>query len=81
MAKTPSVVYGDIMQLNTGLKAMAFGLGAIGPGLGIGLIFGFGVLAMARQPEMSNAIRQNMLLGLAFTESLALIGLVLYFMP
>lgn len=80
MTKTPPVVYGDITQLNTGLKAVAYGLAAIGPGLGIGVIFGMGVLAMARQPEMSNAIRQNMILGFAFTEALALIGLVLFFM-
>ncbi len=80
MAKTPTVVYGDITQLNTGLKAVAYGLAAIGPGLGIGLIFGLGVLAMARQPELSNVIRQNMILGFAFTEALALVGLVLFFM-
>ena len=33
------------------LGAVAYGLAAIGPGIGIGLIFGHGIEAMARQPE------------------------------
>ena len=38
-----------ILSINIG--AVAYGLAAIGPGVGIGLIFGHGVEAMARQPE------------------------------
>lgn len=54
----------------------AYGLAAIGPGIGIGLIFGNGVQAIARQPEAYGVIRQNMLLGFALAEALALIGFV-----
>jgi len=57
----------------------AYGLAAIGPGIGIGIIFGMGVQAIARQPEAYNLIRQNMLLGFALAEALALIGLVMPF--
>ena len=56
--------------------AVGYGLAAIGPGIGIGLIFGHGVEAMARQPEAAGLIRSNMYIGFALTEALALIGLV-----
>ena len=61
------------------LGSIGYGLAAIGPGIGIGIIFGQGVNAMARQPEMTGVIRTNMLLGFAFAEALALIGIVMPF--
>jgi F-type H+-transporting ATPase subunit c len=61
------------------LGAVAYGLAAIGPGVGIGLIFGNGVQAMARQPEAAGLIRSNMFIGFALTEALALIGIVMPF--
>lgn len=61
------------------LGSIGYGLAAIGPGIGIGIIFGQGVNAIARQPEMYNTIRQNMILGFAFAEALALIGIVMPF--
>jgi len=54
-------------------------LAAIGPGIGIGIIFGQGVQAIARQPEAYGVIRQNMILGFALAEALALIGFVVPF--
>jgi F-type H+-transporting ATPase subunit c len=59
--------------------ALAYGLAAIGPGIGIGLIFGHGVEAMARQPEAAGLIRSNMYIGFALTEALALLGFVVPF--
>lgn len=61
------------------LGSIGYGLAAIGPGIGVGLIFGNGVQAIARQPEAYPVIRQNMLLGFALTEALALIGFVVPF--
>ena len=61
------------------LGAVAYGLAAIGPGVGIGLIFGHGVEAMARQPELRGMIQTNMYIGFALTEALALIGIVMPF--
>ena len=58
------------------IGSIGYGLAAIGPGIGIGLIFGNGVQAIARQPEAYGVIRQNMLLGFALAEALALIGFV-----
>jgi F-type H+-transporting ATPase subunit c len=70
----------QIAQEVTGsLGSIGYGLAAIGPGIGVGIIFGMGVQAIARQPEAYNIIRQNMLLGFALTEALALIGFVVPF--
>jgi F-type H+-transporting ATPase subunit c len=63
--------------LNVNIGAVAYGLAAIGPGIGIGLIFGHGVEAMARQPEARGLIQSNMYIGFALTEALALIGIVI----
>ena len=60
--------------------AVAYGLAAIGPGVGIGLIFGHAIEAMARQPEQATRrIAQYMSVGFALAEALALIGLVVPF--
>jgi F-type H+-transporting ATPase subunit c len=69
-------VVGSLSVLGAGL---AFGLGAIGPGLGIGLIAGKTIESMARQPEMAGRLQTTMFLGIAFTEAIALLGFVLAF--
>ncbi|MCG7438156.1 ATP synthase F0 subunit C [Corynebacterium freneyi] len=61
---------------NAGLKTIGYGLSTLGPGLGIGIVAGKTVEGMARQPEMAGQLRTTMFLGIAFTEALALIGLV-----
>ncbi len=66
---------GTVISINIG--AVAYGLAAIGRGIGIGLIFGHGVEAMARQPEARGLIQSNMYIGFALTEALALIGIVI----
>ena len=58
------------------LGSLGYGLSAIGPGIGVGLIFGNGVQAMARQPEAAGMIRSNMFIGFALTEALALLGFI-----
>jgi F-type H+-transporting ATPase subunit c len=58
------------------LGAVAFGLAAIGPGIGIGLIFGLGVQAIARQPEAEQVAFRYMIIGFALVEALALLGFV-----
>ena len=56
----------------------AYGLAAIGPGVGIGYVVGKAIEAMARQPEAAGMVRTTMFLGIAFTEALALIGFVVF---
>ena len=69
-------VEGDVGVIGRGL---VFGLGAIGPGIGIGYLVGKAGEAMARQPEAAGMVRTTMFLGIAFTEALALFGFVLTF--
>jgi F-type H+-transporting ATPase subunit c len=58
---------------------LVYGLAAIGPGIGIGLVFGHSIEAMARQPEAGGTIRTYMWIGFALTEALALIGIAVPF--
>lgn len=64
-----------------GLKALAaalaIGLGALGPGIGIGLLAGKALEAIGRNPEAENQIRTNMILGIAFAEAIAIYALVI----
>ncbi|MFJ1744999.1 ATP synthase F0 subunit C [Streptomyces sp. NPDC088116] len=69
---------GDINKLSA-LGSIGYGLSAIGPGVGVGIIFGNGTQALARQPEAAGLIRTNQILGFAFCEALALIGIVMPF--
>ena len=57
--------------------ALAIGLGAIGPGIGIGLIGAKALEAMGRNPEVTGTIQTNMILGIAFAESIAIFALVI----
>jgi F-type H+-transporting ATPase subunit c len=69
----------DAKTANAAIGAgFAYGLAAIGPGLGIGYLVGQAVQAMARQPEAAGMVRTTMFLGIAFTEALALIGFVVF---
>ena len=60
-------------------RGIVYGGAAIGPGIGIGIVVGNAITAMARQPEAAGMVRTTMFLGIAFTEALALFGFVLSF--
>ncbi len=66
-------------EIKGAIALIGYGLGAIGPGIGIGLVVASAISAMARQPEAAGMVRTTMFLGIAFTEALALIGFVLFF--
>lgn len=57
--------------------AIGAGLAAIGAGLGIGLIGGRAMEAIARQPEAVGDIRTNMILAAALIEGVAFFAVVL----
>lgn len=63
--------------------AIAIGLGAIGPGIGVGLLAGPALGAMGRNPEAAGIIRTNMIIAIAFTEAIAIyalvVALIIYF--
>jgi F-type H+-transporting ATPase subunit c len=69
----------DIKASNAAQSAgYAYGLSAIGAGLGIGYLVGQSVQAMARQPEAAGQVQTTMFLGIAFTEALGLLGFVVF---
>ena len=59
---------------------LAIGLGAIGPGVGIGVLVGGALQAIGRNAEAEGSIRTNMFLGIVFAESLTIFALVISLM-
>ncbi|MEI6237796.1 MAG: ATP synthase F0 subunit C [Candidatus Saccharibacteria bacterium] len=57
--------------------ALAIGLGALGPGIGLGILAGKGLEAIGRNPEATSKIQANMILMGAFTEAIAIYALVI----
>ncbi len=57
--------------------AIAIAVGAIGPGIGIGLIAGRGLEAIGRNPEAADKIVPNLILTCAFAEAIAIYALVI----
>ena len=69
----------DVIDVSPIGKGLVYGLAAIGPGIGIGIIFGKAIEAVARQPEARGMVQQLMFIGFALAEALALFGFVLFF--
>lgn len=56
--------------------ALAIGLGALGPGIGIGMLGKGAMEAIGRNPEAESKIRTSMILAIAFVEAIAIYALV-----
>ena len=52
--------------------AIAIAVGGLGPGLAIGMLAAKAMEAIGRNPEARGPIQQNMILGLAFAEAIAI---------
>ena len=66
-------------SLSVGLKAIGAGLamvGALGPGIGIGLLAQGAMQAIGRNPDAAGQIQANMILAIVFTEAIAIYALV-----
>jgi F-type H+-transporting ATPase subunit c len=70
---------GEFAGLETIGKGLIIGLAAIGPGIGLGILIGKSVEAMARQPEYANQVRTTMFIGIGLIEALALFGIAFSF--
>jgi F-type H+-transporting ATPase subunit c len=57
-------------------SAIAIGAGALGPGLGIGILAAKAMEAIGRNPEASAKIQTAMILAIAFAEAIAIYALV-----
>ncbi|MBP6043385.1 MAG: hypothetical protein RL085_792 [Actinomycetota bacterium] len=65
----------NIAALSGNIAVVGYGLAAVGPGIGVGLVVSKTIESIARQPELAAKLQVTMWLGIAFTEALALIGL------
>ncbi len=61
------------------IAILGYGLAAIGPGIGVGLIFAAYISGVARQPEARGMLQTIAFTGMALTEALAIFGLALAF--
>ena len=59
---------------------VAVGLGTLGSGVGIGIIFGKSIESAARQPEAAPLINRMMYTGFALVEAQALYALLITFL-
>ncbi|EAC7124825.1 TPA_asm: F0F1 ATP synthase subunit C, partial [Listeria monocytogenes] len=60
--------------------AIAVGLGALGAGIGNGLIVSKTVEGVARQPEARSMLQTIMFIGIGLVEALPIIAVVIAFM-
>ena len=76
-----SASYGYLSTRHVAIEA---GLGTIGPGIGVGYIFGKVIESVTRQPEMRDEITSIQWLGFALTEAIVfyafIFGLIAYFL-
>ena len=56
---------------------LAIGLGAIGPGIGLGIAVSKAMEALGRNPEAAGAIFVPYILGIALTEAIGIYALVI----
>jgi F-type H+-transporting ATPase subunit c len=64
-----------LAEVGGSLSAVGYGLAAIGPGIGVGLIFAAYIQSTARQPESSRMTLPYVWIGFAVVEALALLGI------
>ena len=75
-ASAPTLTNAAQSGLRSLAIALAGGLGAIGAGVGIGMIFAKVIESTTRQPEMREEITSIQWLGFALTEAVFFYGLV-----
>ena len=59
---------------------LAIGLGALGPGIGVGMGVSKAMEAIGRNPEASGTLFLPMIIGLAFAEAIAIYALIIAFL-
>ena len=66
----------DVEGIKSLAAAFAIAVGAIGPGIGIGILAAKAMEAIGRNPEATGQIQTNMILAIVFTEAIAIYALV-----
>jgi len=71
------------MELGEAIKllgaGLAIGAGAIGPGIGVGLVVLGALQAIGRNPDAQGQLQTIMFIGIAFAEAIAIYALVISF--
>jgi len=71
-----------LAELSGNINTVGYGLAAIGPAIGLGILLGKVVEGTARQPEMAGKLQGIMWIGVGLIEVLALIGIATpFFLP
>ena len=68
-----------LAEVSGSLSAIGYGLAAIGPGIGVGIIFAAYIQSTARQPESAGMTLPYVWIGFAVVEALALLGIAFGF--
>ena len=68
-----------LAEINGNIGTIGYGIAAIGPGVGVGLVFAAYINGVARQPEARGILQPIAFLGFALAEALAIFGLALAF--
>ncbi len=64
-----------LAEVTGSIATVGYGLAAIGPAIGVGIVVGKTIEGVARQPELAGRLQVLMYIGIAFTEALAFIGI------
>ncbi|BDR54044.1 ATP synthase subunit c [Bombiscardovia apis] len=68
-----------LAEVSGSISILGYGLAALGPGIGLGIVVGKTLESMARQPEIASKLQTVMFIGLALIEVLGLLGFVALF--
>jgi len=64
-----------LAEITGNIATIGYGLAAIGPAIGLGIVVGKTIESTARQPELAGRLQTLMFIGVAFIEILAFIGI------
>lgn len=64
-----------LADVSGSIATVGYGLAAIGPAIGVGIVVGKTIEGVARQPELAGRLQVLMWIGIAFTEALAFVGI------
>ena len=70
-----------VAALTGNIATVGYGLAAIGPAIGVGIVVGKTIESVARQPELQGRLQSLMFLGIALTEALCFIAIAVAFIP
>ena len=69
-----------LAEVSGNVATIGYGLGTLGPGIGLGILIGKALEGIARQPEVAGQLRTTMFIGIGFVEVLGLLGLITGFL-